>query len=89
MICRLLATRCCISCRSTCFWRSRSSVFSSSSAFSSSIARRAVMSVKASRIVVFGAGLVEHLAGVQQHDPAAEAWEIMVDLEAVHGGMSG
>ncbi len=35
------------------------------------------------------AGVVEHLARVQQHDPAAEPRKIMVDFEAVHGGVLG
>jgi hypothetical protein len=36
-----------------------------------------------------GAGLVDHLAGVQQHDPAAQAREVVIDLEAVHGHALG
>ncbi len=36
-----------------------------------------------------GAGLVDDLAGVQQHDPAPDARKDMVDLEVIHGGAVG
>ena len=53
------------------------------------MARRSVTSVKASRIVDRRAGLVDHLAGVQQHGAPADAGKVVVDLEAVHGGLLG
>ena len=74
MICRLLATRCSISRSSTSFCRSSSSVRPRSSSFSRSIARRAVMSLKASRIVDAGLCVVDHLSGVEQHRPRGRYW---------------
>jgi hypothetical protein len=64
-------------------------VRSSRSSFSRSIARRAVTSVKASRIVEFATGLVDHHAGVQQHGALAQAGKVVLDLEAVHRRVLG
>jgi hypothetical protein len=70
--------------------RSSSSVFSCRSSFARSTARRSVGHVgegQEDRDV--HAGVIEHLAGVQQHRAAAEGGKVVGDLEPVHRRLLG
>ena len=73
MICRLLATRCCISSSSMSFSRSNSCTCRSIGAPVGNV-------LECQQHGGVGALLIEHLAGIEQHDAPADHGKFAVDL---------
>ncbi len=80
MICRLLATLCCISCSRTSFWRSRSFI-------ALSALRSAVTSSIASRIILLASTPKKTVRALSSILRSPKPGEFALDLELVHAGL--